>query len=369
MTRSRGLYGHIQRNTLKSGLLLSGFVGLVFVLWYTVQVFHVALFWWPADSADLATRLDLVTRRALAQALDTWWVAFVGAAAWLTLAFWFHATIIRLSTGAVPVSREEQPKLHRMVENLALAAGLPCPQIEIMPSAQLNAYAAGLSPDTAVVAVTRGLLQELEDDELEAVLAHEITHIANRDVRLLVIASILASALTVAGAAAMAIVPGWERGRGDPEGGGDGFLLPAAGFVAVIFAVTAIMVAFWLAAAVYLFALAIKFAVSRSREFAADAGAVELTKNPDALIAALEKISGRDAVPVTNRTVQAMMISFDCDDLFATHPSIEDRIAALKTYAGGVSRPRRTRGVRYFGTWGRNGRTGLRSGRASPLRG
>jgi heat shock protein HtpX len=364
-----GLYGHIERNTAKSVLLLCAFAGLACVFWYTLCVFRDALFWVApgGDAIGVEARFYAVLWHALDIAIATWWVPFAAATAWLLIAFTWHAALIRSATGAREVSADEYPRLHAKVEALAIAAGLPTPRVEIMPSMQLNAYAAGLGPNSAVIAVTRGLIEELEDDELEAVLAHEMAHIQNRDVRLMVVASLLASGLSMIGTALFGFIFTQPASPGYADD--DGFLAPASAFVTVIFAATAVMVAFWLVLAVAAFALAIKFAISRSREFLADAGAVELTKNADALIAALRKISGRDAVPVSSSTVQAMLISFDAGDLFDTHPPVEERIAALQRHAGGMIRPERKPKVRQFGRWGRNGRSGLRNGRAAPIRG
>lgn len=366
-----GLYGHMQRNTAKSVALLAAFFGLAFAFWFTLLVGYDAVFWWPKGPdglIDLGARFGAIMTKGLATAAATWWVPVVVASIWVAAALTWHAALIRQVTRARPVSRREQSKLYDLVENLAVRAGLPMPRIEVMPSTELNAYATGLGPDDAAIAVTRGLLAELEDDELEAVLAHEMTHIINRDVRLMVVASVLAGGLSMLGA----LLPTWLTGGGehDPWENDDGsFLLPASLFVAAILAATAILVAFWMVAAVALFAALIKFAFSRSREFLADAGAVELTRNPDALIAALTKIDGRDKVPVRSSTIRAMLFSVDTDELFSTHPSIEERIAALKLHAGGRSRPPKTNGIRRFGDWAKRRRAGLRHGAGSPIRG
>ncbi len=367
MIAKSGLYGHIQRNTAKSAVLLAAFFGLAWGLWFSLHVFYQAVFWRnPAGTSfDLTSRFKSVLADAWWQALATWWIPIAAALVWAAGCLLFCGALIRLATGARPVTRREQPRLYTMVENLSVTAGLPMPRIEIMPSPQLNAYAAGFGPSDAVIAVTRGLLDDLEDDELEAVLAHEMGHILNRDIRLLVVANALASALAILFAALRS-----RRVDGEWRNDDTGFLIPASLFVGAIFLVTSILPAVLFVVVIALFALMVKFALSRSREFLADAAAVELTRNPDALIAALMKISGRDQVPVTSPTVQAMMISFDGGDLFATHPPIDDRIAALRKHAGGRLRPRRWKnGLRRFGTWTRRGYSGLRNGRSSPIRG
>ena len=229
-----------------------------------------------------------------------------------------------------------------------------------METRGLNAYAAGLSPASATVAVTRGLLDTLEPDELRAVLAHEMTHIKNRDVQLMVVALIFAGGLTFLGNSLRSVT---SFGRGP---NGDNLMVPrhifdssepdgedikelSAGALAVLVGIT---VAVATLALTHVFALLTQFAVSRAREFLADAGAVELTKDPDALISALQKVAGHDFVPVIAENFRAMMISnqFDednfMDKLFATHPSLGDRITSLQQYAGGRIVAKRRRAAR-----------------------
>jgi heat shock protein HtpX len=188
-----------------------------------------------------------------------------------------------------------------------------------METEALNAYAAGLTPSTATVAVTRGLLDRLADDELEAVLAHEMTHIRNYDVRVMVVASIFVGVLGFVSALL------WRHAtdcRGLARAGN------GAGIIAVIVAVA-------VAAIASFFGTLTRLAISRSREYMADAGAVELTKNPDAMIRALQRIASDDEIADLPEEMQAMMISSRFDGLFSTHPATEDRIAALEAYAGG----------------------------------
>jgi heat shock protein HtpX len=352
-----GLHGHIQRNTWKSILLLAGFVGLVSVFWYAWCVIYSALWWTPTGlsrHAGVWPRVVKCLWHALDLALWRWWVPLLAALCWFCIAYAFHASLIRLATGARAVSRREEPYLYNLVENLSISAGLPMPSVEIMETSALNAYAAGLGSDDAVVAVTRGLLESLDRDELEAVLAHELTHIKNHDVRLMVVASVFAGGLTMVGTAVhawagsggssginagdvlSALAKGGLRSRSREEAAARGAAFLAA-LVAILIAVAALCL-------VHLFAILTQFAISRSREYLADAGAVELTKNPDALISALMKISGRDALPELPASVSAMMISARFEGLFSTHPPMSSRIQALQEHAGGqlpTTRPRR----------------------------
>jgi heat shock protein HtpX len=190
----------------------------------------------------------------------------------------------------------------------------------------MNAFASGLHEGQYSVTVTTGLLDALDDKELEAVLAHEMTHVINRDVRLMVIASIFAGIITLLAQVIYRSI--WWVGAGggdrrDRRGGGGQFLF--------------ILIALAIAAVGYILAIVVKMAISRKREFLADAGAVELTKDPDAMISALQKISGHSEIHAPE-SIRAMFLD-DHDEgvmgLFATHPPIGARIDALVRYAGG----------------------------------
>ena len=352
MLAVNGLYGHIQHNALKSGMLLGSFVLLIGVFWYAWCVIFVAVIeaWGPQVSAPKMAVVPAVKEilvAALDAAIEGWWLPLVFSSLWFVAAWFVHADLIRAATRARPLTRKEAPRLYNLIENLAISAGIPMPRVEIMRTSALNAYAAGLGPDDAVVAVTQGLLNTLSDDELEAVLAHEITHIRNHDVRLMVVAAVFTGGLTLIGQSVGRAFSGSRTKSGDdtafpsldiplPSGKGD----DRAAMLPVLIAIA---IAVLLLAATHVLALLSQFAISRSREFMADAGAVELTKNPDALISALSKISGHDEIPGLNRTVRAMMISANAEALFATHPRVADRINALQIFAGGRKIARRLR--------------------------
>ncbi|NOU08308.1 MAG: M48 family metalloprotease, partial [Hyphomicrobiaceae bacterium] len=204
MLQANGLYGHIQRNALKSALLLTGFVALTVLFWYAWCIVYTAIF-----DATLLNRIARRHRtvvtvydylgRAADRAVSLWWVPLVLSGIWFAIAYATHAALIRVATGARPITRREQPRLYNMVETLSITAGLPMPRVEIMPTDAMNAYASGLNPDDAVVAVSSGLLDALNDDELSAVIAHELTHIKNYDVRFMVVATVFAGGLTLLG--------------------------------------------------------------------------------------------------------------------------------------------------------------------------
>lgn len=332
MLAAHGLYGHIRNNTLKSAALLAGFAVLIGVFWLAWCALTTATFWANAGSADPSV-FDILAR-SVKRARNGWHIPVLITAAWFAFAYFNHGRMIRSATKARSVTRIEEPVLYNLVENLAITAGLPMPKIEVMETPALNAYAAGMAPDDAVIAVTRGLLEALDKNELEAVLAHEMTHIRNYDVRLMAVAAVFAGGLSLAGNLftrrplqtqtpsdrAHTAYGVLGRSRRGGKGGNGAAAIVVLGAVVVM-------------AIVHLLAQLSRFAISRSREFMADAGAVELTKSPDALISALRKISQGEPMPGLPPAVSAMMISSPADGLFATHPSVDERVAALETYA------------------------------------
>jgi heat shock protein HtpX len=259
---------------------------------------------------------DLVFERWADHTLRFGFIPAVIAVGWFAYAYVGHSRLIRQATGAVAISRTLDARLYNLVENLTITAGMPMPRIEIMDTPALNAYASGLSPASATVAVTRGLLEALNDDELEAVLAHELTHIRNRDVRLMVVATIFVGIL---GYVSYVLIHQTSRVIGRAAGGA-GALLVVVGVAIAAFA--------------GFFGVLTRFALSRSREFMADAGSAELTKRPEALISALRKIEGHDEIDDLPPQMQAMMISARIEGLFATHPSVDARVDALERFAG-----------------------------------
>ncbi|WP_411820102.1 M48 family metallopeptidase [Hyphococcus formosus] len=315
-----GLQTHIWNNNLKSILLLAGFPFLLVLLLYGLSVAFVVL---NGDVTSVGGGLSL----AADHVARLWPFALLGAAVWFGIAWLFYQTMIEAAVGARGLTRKEAPDLYNLLENLCVSRGLRTPKINIIETPALNAFASGLSEKSYKVTVTRGLLETLDRDELEAVLAHELTHIMNRDVRLLIIAVIFVGIFSFFGEMIFrnafrsgVRVGGYTRSRkGDSRGGG--ILILIAALIVII---------------AYLLALVIRFTLSRKREYLADAGAVELTRNPDAMISALRKISGRSKINAPN-DIQQMMIENDARfaGIFATHPPIEKRIEALTKFAGG----------------------------------
>ena len=183
MFRAYGLYSHIQANRLRSAILLAGFVVLLHVL-----LFSLLMIW----SAFLGGTFQEIVEGAWWQFRQSWPVAMIAAAVWFVIAYLTHQLLVRMATGARGVSRVEAPELYNTLENLCISRGITMPAPQIMETPALNAYASGLREGRYVIAVTRGLIETLTPDELEAVLAHELTHIRNRDAQLMVIAVIFA---------------------------------------------------------------------------------------------------------------------------------------------------------------------------------
>jgi heat shock protein HtpX len=335
MFRAYGLYGHIQANRLRSAILLAGFVALLHALLFSL------LMLWSAMRGG--TFMEIVQ--------DAWWefgrswpVAMLAAATWFVIAYFMHQWLVRRATGAHGVARSDAPQLYNALENLCISRGIPMPALQIIETPALNAYASGLREGQYVVAVTRGLVDKLAPDELEAVLAHELTHIRNRDAQLMVIAVIFAGIIAFAGNILIRMWDfpyGWSptpRQQRSPTGfetggrmGGGGRGRGGGGALLAIVIAVAVIVISWGISTL------IRFALSRSREFLADAGAAELTKNPDALVRALSKIDGNARLDVPSR-MEAFFIENPVKSrltgLLATHPPIPARIEALRRFAG-----------------------------------
>ncbi len=330
MLAATGLRSHIWNNNLKSVLLLAGFPFLILALVYAGAVLFIGY-------ANYEPDLGSAFGEALyAMPMVTPWV-LAGVAIWFAIAWFSHQAIIDASTGAKRVTRNDEPELYNLLENLCISRGITMPSLRLIESPALNAYASGLTEKQYTVTVTRGLMGALSRDEMEAVLAHELTHILNRDVRLLVISIIFVGIISFT---VEILVRGMLHGAIGRAGGGR----RGSGGNAGVF----ILVAMAMAALAWVLAIAIRFALSRKREYMADAGAVELTKNPDAMISALMKVSGNPDVEGAPAEVRQMFLhdrSSGFASIFATHPPMEKRIAALERYAGGNRPPPRSGAV------------------------
>jgi heat shock protein HtpX len=315
-----GLYSHIQSNRRRSIALLIGLFFLIYVLVYAGALTAEAL----SVDADVDTLMQLAWNDLVHAA--PW--ATIGTALWVVIAYYFHQNMIDALTGGREVTRAEEPRLYNILENLCISRGITMPKLKVMESDALNAFATGMSPKQYSITVTTALINRLNDAEIEAVLGHELTHIRNGDVRMMVIAVIIAGVVSFFAELVFRL---WfyngfsfRGGRSDDRRGGG--------------AAIAILIAVGLIAVAYFLSFVIRLALSRSREFLADAGSVELTKNPDAMISALRKIEGRGELPGTTSAVMEMCIDNPRQgfgELFDTHPTVDSRVAALVKFAGG----------------------------------
>jgi heat shock protein HtpX len=320
-----GLYSHIQSNRRRSIVLLIGLFFLVYVMTYAGALAGEVLI--GGDG-----RLDFLLRAALRNTLTALPFVTIGTALWILIAYKFHQVMIDALTGGHEVTRQEEPRLYNLLENLCISRGIPMPKLKIMESDALNAFATGLNEKQYSITVTTALLKRLDDAEVEAVLGHELTHIRNGDVRMLVIAVIIAGVISFfAEIVFRMLFQGGFNWRGSRGGSGDRDRGKGG-------AMAAILIALALLALAWLLSIVIRFALSRSREFLADAGSIELTKNPDAMVTALRKIEGRGELEGATSAVMEMCVDNPRSgfaDLFATHPSIESRVEAIVKFAGG----------------------------------
>jgi heat shock protein HtpX len=318
-----GLYTHIQSNKRRSIALLIGLFLLVYVMTYAGALLAEALM---GDAS-----LDYLLRAAFRDLLYALPVVTIGTALWILIGYKFHQAMIDAVTGGREVTRQEQPRLYNLLENLCISRGITMPKLKVMDDPALNAFATGLNEKQYSITVTSGLLERLDDAELEAVLGHELTHIRNGDVRMLVIAVIIAGVVSFFAELVFRLMfQSGVRWRSSSSSSGD---RKGSGGV-----VLAIIIAVVMIAVAWLLSIVIRFALSRKREYLADAGAVELTKNPDSMITALRKIEGRGELPGATSAVMEMCVDnprSGFSDLFATHPPIERRIDAIVKFAGG----------------------------------
>jgi len=332
-----GLYTHIASNKFRSMLLLIGLFVLIYVLVYAGALIAEVVI----DSDRSADYYLHAAGRDLIKAAP---VATLATMAWIVIAYFFHQSIIDAVTGGHDVTRQEQPKLYNLLENLCISRGIPMPKLKLVDSEALNAFATGLNRSQYAISVTSGLLDALDDRELEGVLGHELTHIRNGDVQLMVVAVIIAGVVGFFGELVFRVFfnnVGFVRWGGPSYSSGSSSSRSSSssddrksggGAIVVILVAIALLMLAWLLSQV------VRFALSRSREYLADAGSVELTKDPDAMISALRKIENRGELAGATSAVMEMCVDNPREgfaDLFSTHPSIQSRCDALVRFAGG----------------------------------
>ena len=250
----------------------------------------------------------------------------IGTSIWFIIAWFFHNSMIQMATGSKPLARMENKRVYNLVENLCISKGMKTPHIYIIEDNSLNAFASGINERTFSVSLSRGIIDKLNDDELEGVIAHELSHILNRDVRLMIISIIFVGIFAFIAQMALRSLQfgAFTRDRENKNGG------------------VVIVIALVISAVCYLIAILLRFGISRSREYMADAGAAEMTRKPYALANALRKISQDPLIEAVERRDIAQLFienpqpeekKFSLSNFFSTHPPIEKRIALLDQFA------------------------------------
>jgi heat shock protein HtpX len=252
----------------------------------------------------------------------------VGVAIWFLIAYFANTAIIRSATGARPLQRKENKRVYNLVENLCMTQGMAMPQINLIEDDSLNAFASGINNRTYTVSLSRGIINKLDDEELEGVIAHELTHIRNRDVRLLIVSIVFVGIFAMLTQLTFRVMLNSGRSRSNNKNGKGSIVI--------------VIIALVVAAIGYFFSSLMRFAISRNREYMADAGAAEITRRPYALANALRKISRDPDIEAVKRADVAQLfiehprkkekLFAGISGLFATHPPIEKRIAVLEQF-------------------------------------
>lgn len=294
-----GLYAQKRRNNLLSTIFLLAFPLLILVAVYAF------LFFGFKKKMDL-DEINLLFLKVIPFVVG-------GVLIWFLIAYYANVALINLATNAHTLSRKDNMRVYNLTENLCMSIGMKMPKLQIIDTPVLNAYASGINDKTYSVTLTTGIIEALEDDELEAVIAHELTHIQNRDVRLLIISIIFVGIFSfLVEMLFRSVIYGGGRKRDKDDN-------------------KLVLLALVIAAIAYLLTILFKFALSRKREYLADAGAVEMTRNTKAMASALRKISGNAELDVKSDDVKQLFIHYKAvGGLFATHPPIEKRIAVLE---------------------------------------
>ena len=305
-----GIQTQIRRNNFNSVLLILAFplvlLGMVYAILYFSQ-----------RQPDVQ-----IVNETFAEVIP---FVIIGTSLWFLIAWFSHNALIRMATGSKPLERMENKRVYNLVENLCISKGMKMPQIFIIEDDSLNAFASGINENTYSVTLSRGIIDKLEDDELEGVIAHELSHIRNRDVRLMIVSIIFVGIFAFIAEIAFRSLQFGALSRGSKKNTG-----------------VAIVVVLVVSAVCYLIAILLRFGISRSREYMADAGAAEMTRKPYALASALRKID-RDPLieAVRNHDVAQLFIEnpqpedkkFSFSNLFSTHPPIQKRIELLDQFA------------------------------------
>lgn len=320
-----GIQTQQSRNNFKSLLLLFLFPCLVIGLTY---LFCFLLHYVAIDS-------DAEDQWLVMEYTNSMFVEIVpyvigGVLIWFLIAYFANTSIISSATGAVPLQRKDNKRVYNLVENLCMSQGMKMPKVNIIYDNSLNAFASGINEKSYTVTLTKGIIDKLNDEELEGVIGHELTHIRNHDVRLLIVSIVFVGIFSMIAQMCMRWVyySSFTPRKRDEKGNGTAVIMILAMIVAAIG---------------YFFAMLMRFAISRNREYMADAGSAEMTKNPLALASALRKISADPDIESVKRADVAQLFIEEplsksvglfggLNSLFATHPPIEKRIKILEQF-------------------------------------
>lgn len=328
-----GLQTQINRNNRMSILLLLAFPCIMLGM---VWIFLAILNWLGGGYYDQygnvvhTLNIDAVNYYFLNAV--PWVVGGVGI--WFLIAYFANTSMVKAATGARSLERRENPRIYNIVENLCMTCGMDMPKINVVDDPQLNAFASGINKETYTVTVTTGLMDLLNDDELAGVIGHELTHIRNRDTRLLITSIVFVGIVSTIMSLVVRMMfnhmmwGGLSSRRDNEKGGG-------------VSTIVIMIVGIICCAIAYFFTLLTRFAISRKREYMADAGGAELCGNPLALASALRKISGDPGLQNVEREDVAQLFiihpqSFTSgfqgffNSMFATHPDTAKRIAFLE---------------------------------------
>lgn len=308
------IYDRIGANKRGTFLLLVGFMFFT-ALFFAAAAVIISFYSGVDPTADPGTTIRIAL------------FSIVVATAVGVLMYYVSTATVLMVTGGHEVTGSEEPELYRIVENLAIGSGLPMPKVWVIEDSAPNAFATGREPDRAYVAATRGLIDKLDKNELEAVMAHEMSHVGNYDIRIMTVVAVTVGLIALIADLMLRFTwfgAGSRSGNKDKGGGAIGMIIMAAALVLVILSP--------------IVASVIKFALSRQREYLADSSGALLCRNPGALADALEKIS-QDPEPLeaANKATAHMYIenplkehSSFMNGLFATHPPVEERIKILR---------------------------------------
>lgn len=331
----------ISRNNRMTLLLLLMFpliiLGVVWAFFALLNYFGNGYY---DQYGELVNQFNAETVNAYFVNAVPWVIGVVGI--WFLIAYFFNASMVRAATGARPLSRKENPRVYNIVENLTMAAGMDMPKINIVDDPQLNAFASGIDRKSYTVTVTTGLLRLLDDEELAGVLGHELTHIRNHDTKLLITSIVFVGIVSTVMSIIVQMIYNmmWFGGGGHVVSSDDDNDNRGSGIAVVL----VLIIGYVLCAIAYLFTTLTRFAISRKREYMADAGGAELCGNPLALASALRKISGDPGLQGVKRDDVAQLFIIHpqklsaggamsmLSSLFSTHPDTKKRIEILEQF-------------------------------------